>query len=218
MQNGTARLAASAAGRDTLPTLLLISWAALLVGWLGYLQYYAVTPGVGDHADVRWPAGTSLRVTPGRPALVVFLHPACPCSPVSLAEYGRLAERLGDRADLRAVFVRPPGVPPGWERTALWSACAVLPRVTVVLDEGGQEARRFGVATSGCTLLYDERGRLVFSGGITPGRGHAGQSAGSAAIVRWFESADAPAAATPVFGCPLLERADETSEATGWQR
>lgn len=218
MENGAVRVAACGGGRDTLLVLLLVLWVGVLVGWLGYLQYYAAKPGVGDHADVRWPAGTTLCATPGRPALVVFLHPACPCSRASLDEFGRLAERLGDRADLRAVFVRPPGVPPGWEQTGLWSAAAALPRVTVVLDEDGLEARRFGVATSGCTLLYDGRGRLVFSGGITPGRGHAGPSAGSEAIVRWFESAGDPTAAAPVFGCPLLDRADETSETKGWRR
>ena len=50
-------------------------------------------------------------------------------------------------------------------------------------DDDGAEARRFGAETSGQTLLYDEHGALLFSGGITGARGHAGDNAGRASLV-----------------------------------
>ena len=51
-------------------------------------------------------------------------------------------------------------------------------------DDDGAEARRFGAETSGQTLLYDARGALAFSGGITGARGHAGDNAGRASLRR----------------------------------
>jgi len=66
------------------------------------------------------------------------------------------------------------------------------------------EARRFGVETSGQTLLYDAGGRLIFSGGITGSRGHAGDNAGEAALVALLTSGQADRRATSVFGCPLF--------------
>ena len=42
---------------------------------------------------------------------------------------------------------------------------------------------RFGLVSSGHALLYDENGRLLFSGGLTNARGHAGNSVGRNAIV-----------------------------------
>ncbi len=50
-------------------------------------------------------------------------------------------------------------------------------------DDDGAEAKRFGAETSGQTLLYDERGTLAFSGGITGSRGHAGDNAGRASLL-----------------------------------
>jgi hypothetical protein len=75
--------------------------------------------------------------------------------------------------------------------------------VDLRIDEGGAEARRFGAATSGQALLYDAAGRLVFSGGITPARGHSGDSAGRDAIIRWVERGTAPQKSAFVFGCSL---------------
>ncbi len=57
----------------------------------------------------------------------------------------------------------------GWEKTDLWRTASALPNVTVVRDDDGREAERFGAATSGQTLLYDARGELIFAA-VSPGR------------------------------------------------
>jgi hypothetical protein len=100
--------------------------------------------------------------------------------------------------------VKPAGFGPGWEQTDLWRAAAALPGVTVLRDDEGIEARRFGVETSGQTLLYDRRGTLVFSGGITGSRGHAGDNAGEAALIDRLVRSTADHGSSNVFGCPLL--------------
>jgi len=66
------------------------------------------------------------------------------------------------------------------------------------------EAKRFGAETSGQTLLYDERGTLAFSGGITGSRGHAGDNAGRASLLALINRSDADRRGSSVFGCPLF--------------
>ncbi|MFN0022108.1 MAG: hypothetical protein ACKVP0_27995 [Pirellulaceae bacterium] len=106
--------------------------------------------------------------------------------------------------DIRVAFVQPPGTNTDWAHTDIWQAAAAIPGVAVALDHHGLEARRFGARTSGEAFLYDSAGRLVFQGGITPARGHEGDSAGKTAIARWIAAPPAEARA-PVFGCPLLD-------------
>jgi len=102
--------------------------------------------------------------------------------------------------------VRPDRSPPLWERTDLWSAAADLPAARVSVDVGGLEARRFGVVTSGTTLLFDRRGILVFEGGITRARGHAGDNDGARTILTCLLTGCSDPHRAPVYGCPLLDR------------
>jgi len=75
----------------------------------------------------------------------------------------------------------------------------------VSVDVDGVEARRFGVATSGSTLLYDAAGNLLFLGGITGARGHSGDNAGMSAVLAGIRTGCADPDQTPVFGCSLLD-------------
>jgi hypothetical protein len=121
-----------------------------------------------------------------------------------------LAEALA-RADVRpktyVLFLKPAGASDAWTHTDLWAAASALPDVTVVTDYDGTEARRFGVSTSGQTLLYGENGRLLFAGGITGARSHRGDNDGRRAIVALLNREGAPRASTNVFGCALFDTA-----------
>ena len=137
------------------------------------------------------------------PTLLIFLHPRCPCSRASLAELATLASRLGDRVSVRAVLLqldraRGPGNGPDIE-----ADLADVPRLTIWRDPGGEEARRFGISTSGHVLLYDRGGRLIFSGGITPARGHRGDNRGREAVLAAILGPAGESTESPVFGCPL---------------
>jgi hypothetical protein len=73
-------------------------------------------------------------------------------------------------------------------------------------DDGGVEARRFGVKTSGTVLLYSALGRLLFHGGITGSRGHEGDNYGItrlAAALRGGAGDTAVPVVSRVFGCAL---------------
>ncbi len=113
------------------------------------------------------------------------------------------------------LFLKPEVFANGWEQTDSWRQAATIPDVTVVRDDSGLEARRFGAATSGQTLLYDAGGALLFSGGITGARGHAGDNAGQSELVSLLNRGPSSPAvtlnrgqsardATSVFGCPLF--------------
>jgi hypothetical protein len=178
-------------------------WLAVIGAGARVLWSYQSTPGAGAAERQLWPAASRLPRDPARPTLVLVAHPHCACTRASLAELAGLMRRLHGRVAGRVVFVRPAGMPEGWERTDTWRTAQGIPDVTVWADPGGAEAARFGARTSGQVLLYGRDGRLLFSGGITPIRGHLGASAGQERIVSWVTTGRADAATSRVFGCAL---------------
>jgi hypothetical protein len=142
-----------------------------------------------------------------RPTLVFLAHPQCSCTTASLGELAEALARATTLPKTYVVFLKPSSMPEGWEKTALWTDAHALPGTTVIRDEDGREAERFGSVTSGQTLLYDADGRLIFSGGITSARGHAGDNAGRAAIVDLLNQSPASTAMTNVYGCSLFAAA-----------
>jgi hypothetical protein len=77
--------------------------------------------------------------------------------------------------------------------------------VDVRWDVEGREARRFCARTSGQALLYDERGRLAFQGGITSARGHEGDSVGKSRLAALLSGGEADGRTSDVFGCGLVD-------------
>jgi hypothetical protein len=184
-------------------------WLVCVVTGVWQVMAYENRPGPGASAPQSWPAGSRLALAGNRPTLVVVAHPQCPCTRASMAELAEILARTDYRPQTYVLFLRPAGFADGWEKTDLWQSAATLPGVTLVRDDGGVEARRFGAETSGQTLLYDTHGRLVFSGGITGSRGHVGDNAGESALIDFLSNghlshggADHPG--TKVFGCPLF--------------
>jgi hypothetical protein len=135
--------------------------------------------------------------------LVMFVHPRCPCTRASLSELNAIANIAGSRVSTAVVFLRPEGMPGGWERTDSWSSAARIPGATLLSDHGGIEAARFGADTSGYVVLYDPEGRLLFSGGITGSRGQAGDNWGRRQVLSLVMEHRTDRLAHAVYGCPL---------------
>jgi hypothetical protein len=146
----------------------------------------------------------TLALASGRPTLVLLAHPQCSCTRATLNELAEALARARTRPKTYVLFLKPEGFSNGWERTDLWRSAAALPDVTVIRDDDGREARRFGTATSGQTLLYDSNGTLLFSGGITGARAHAGDNAGRRSLVALLNGDRPDRGRTNVFGCPLF--------------
>jgi hypothetical protein len=164
---------------------------------------YQARPGTPARPPARWPQATHIAVAAGEPSLVLFVHPRCPCTRATLGELARIMARTGGRVHAAVEFVVPPSQDPGWARSDLWRSAAAIPGVRVGIDQDGTEARRFASATSGQVLLYDASGQLRFAGGITAGRGHAGDNAGSDAVVAFVSDGAASRSQSPVYGCAL---------------
>jgi len=184
----------------------LIIWVIAMLSAFGYLMAYSSTPGEAGRSPSRWPATSKIHRNPERPTLLMFIHPRCPCTRASLEELSRIVARCRGRAEVHTVVILPEEFPSGWEQTDLYQRAAAIPDMFIDVDERGTEAHLFFGTTSGYTLLYDANGTLLFSGGITAARGHAGDNAGEGAVVGWLERGHAVLRDAPVFGCPLFNR------------
>ena len=188
---------------------------ALLLLWLGgvgtglwAVWAYDNRPGPAAAVPPQWPSVTALAPSSAGPTLVFLAHPQCTCTRASLDELAEILARATTRPRTYVLFLKPSGVDDGWEQTELWRRAAQLPGVRVLRDDNGLEARRFGVETSGQTLLYDKRGNLVFSGGITGSRGHAGENAGELTLISLLSDGRVDRRVSNVFGCPLFADAE----------
>ena len=184
--------------------LCLACWVLAVGAGLRLVSNYENTPGEVGISPANWPAESRIPRAEGLPTLVMMVHPQCPCSRASLGELALLMAQAKGRVHADVVFVRPEGFLEECEKTDLWSSAAMIPGVTPRIDEEGVEARRFGSRTSGQIMLYGADGRLLFSGGITSARGHAGDNEGRSAIVSLLTEGFAAKRETPVFGCPIF--------------
>lgn len=187
-------------------SVLGVCWLAAVGAGLWVVRAYDNAPGVAANAPIRWPAGTQLVPAATGPTLVMLAHPMCPCTRASLDELAEALARSKTSARTYILFIRPAGFAEGWERSELWQKAARIPGVTPIRDDAGVEAARFGTSTSGQTLLYGADGTLLFSGGITGSRGHAGDNDGRASLVALLTRAGRAQTHTNVFGCPLFAR------------
>jgi hypothetical protein len=187
--------------------LFAITWIASVAFGLRVLFRYENTPGSVGTVSQAWPAAQIERAT-DRPTLVMIAHPHCPCTAASVGELAQIMARLEGKVAAYVLFVKPKGAGGAWEDTDLRRNAEAIPGVKVVVDPDGVEAGRFGAETSGHTLLYGVDGRLLFSGGITASRGHAGENAGESAIIALVNQQTPLRSQTLVFGCSLTNRAE----------
>ena len=178
-------------------------WLLLVGVGLVILWRHMLTPGPGALAPGDWPADSVLQPASDRATLLMWCHPRCPCTRASLEELSELVQHAGERVSVQVSFIRPDGCSLQWVQGDLWRQAKAIPGVRVVVDDGS-EARRFGVRTSGQALIFGSDRRLLFSGGLTAGRGHQGDNAGLAAATRLAQAGAGKFESAPVFGCALF--------------
>jgi hypothetical protein len=168
------------------------------------LLNYDNAPGRVSAVPTKFPAQSALFAATDQPTLVMLAHPRCPCTRASVGELAQIMAELHGQVKAYVLFAKPADSGPDWNDTELWRSVAEIPGVTPVGDDDGRESRRFGAETSGHTLLFAPNGRLLFSGGITQSRGHAGGNVGESAIVSLVKYQRTNRTQTPVFGCSLV--------------
>ncbi|GAA5118519.1 hypothetical protein JIN84_15905 [Luteolibacter yonseiensis] len=183
--------------------LAAVIWLLVVVGGMGALMKYSMTPGPATGIPTSWPVSSRIALDVTKPNLILFAHPHCPCTAATIGELEILMNDRPGRLNAQVWFIKPEGVSKGWEETALWRKASAIPGVTVHRDDDLSEAKRFHAGTSGLTLVYAPDGHLLFQGGITLSRGHAGDNAGRDAIMALLDQKQPQEFHTPAYGCPL---------------
>lgn len=186
--------------------IICLVWASALAAGGALIFSYENTAGSTGKISQQWPAGTQIAPDSSRDTLVMFVHPQCPCTRASVEELNRLLAQNRGQVAAHVFFFKPENFPKNWTQTDLWRSVAAIPGVAVQEDSGGALERKFGAETSGFTALYNPQGKLLFSGGITSGRGHIGDNAGESALAALLTGRDSAVTQTPVFGCSLLAK------------
>ena len=189
--------------------MLAAVWIAAVAAGLRFLFHYENTPGAVGAQPRVWPDSQIERAL-DHPTLVMLAHPRCPCTTASVGELAQIMARLQGKVAAYVLFVKPKEAGPNWDDTNLQRSAEAIPGVKVFFDADGVDARRFGAATSGHTFLFGTDGKLLFSGGITGSRGHAGDNAGESALVALVNNQTPARSETLVFGCALVDRASQS--------
>lgn len=195
-----------------LTAILGVAWIAAVAFGLRVLLRYESTPGRVGVVGASWPATSSIPHPGPNPTLVMLAHPHCPCTRASIGELAQIMADTEGKLNAYVLFTTPSDAGTDWDDTGLRRSAAAIPGVTVFTDADGSEARRFGAETSGHTVLFDRGGALLFSGGITASRGHAGRNDGESAIIAAVHGKRSDRARTPVFGCSLVMQSTEGAQ------
>jgi hypothetical protein len=194
-------------------------WGVLILFGARVLLNYENAAGTPGAPPSHWPSHARIVRSSDRFTLVMLAHPNCPCTRASLAELEIVMAQLHGQLAAFVLFSKPGASAAEVEASNLWRKARIIPGVSVLYDDHGVQAEQFGGQVSGQTMLYDSNGRLVFSGGITSGRGHQGDNEGADAIVRLATSKQAAPATAPVFGCTLHDpRARALGKGTLWKK
>jgi hypothetical protein len=182
---------------------MLAAWGISITAGYVALGVYAASPSARGQSLSYWQAECVIPTDGRHPTLLIFLHPLCPCSSASIDELKEIARHCRDRVRLHALVLHSNSLKKAGAG-AIERSLAEVSGMTIWRDEGGALARRFGVLSSGHVLLYDAQGRLSYSGGITPSRGHRGENFGKSAILAAILGESRDRSSSSVFGCPLF--------------
>ena len=191
-----------------IPIAALILWTIAMVSGFVLISRYEGTAGATATPPARLTDGMT---TDGSKVLIMLAHPQCPCTRASLSELERILAQCGQDVQVHIYFLKPSSVPSDWGRSDLWDRARALPNVQVHHDHEGQKARELGARTSGQVMVFAGDGRLLFSGGITAGRGHEGDNPGRQAVQAVLRGEATLLTKFPVYGCPLFDSCSTTS-------
>ncbi len=183
-------------------TIGMVVWVACVVAAFGALQRYASKAGPAQAPASGASAFLAAHRLPGRPLLVLAVHPLCPCTDASLAELGDLLARSHGACDALLVQYHPLNGHADWPIDTTDRDLGGV-KVPVLLDRGGEIAAALGAETSGHAVFVDAQGVIRFHGGLTIARGHRGRSPAQDAILAVVAGGKSALTTAPVYGCSL---------------
>lgn len=174
------------------------SWLLICVGSIYGFQEYKNQAGLigSDFSD-------SEGVIKGPFHILMFIHPKCPCSVASLNALELIIRSCHSQPSAEVIVVGADESQIASNAFALVAKARAIPDA-IVRSELLNEAKLYGARTSGHLVVLNADKQELFRGGITPARGHEGQSVGME-CVKSLLTGYAPAERTrPVYGCPLF--------------
>lgn len=183
--------------------LLLGAWMLACVSLFVMLWSYANVAGTQGMLPAGWSPATQLQAPDDRAMLLVFAHPKCPCTRATMSAIERLQREVPGTFATRVVFYEPDVADASWRETDLWARAAKLIDAKAIADPGGLMTSEAGAVVSGCVALFDRDGVLQFWGGLTPSRGHEGESVGLSALRSILRGRDPGPVRAPVYGCEI---------------
>lgn len=180
----------------TLASIILVGFASI---WS-----HELPPGARNAPPVVWPKESRLPGESGKIRVVLFAHPRCPCTRASLSELERIMAHNSESAAVCVVFYRPSSQDGSWTKSDTCRLASQMNGVQVYFDQDGAETQRFRAETSGMTVVYGGDGALLFAGGITPSRGHAGDNTGADALLLAVSGQTPAVPDACVFGCRIF--------------
>lgn len=177
------------------------TWQVYLLLSLAISFPYLFSLSAGEQVRLKqWSEVKEIPLSFEQPNLVMFLHSNCDCSLATLEELKKIHDSHKGSFKVNflvAVYQQDKGP------KEFWSLLEKFPAASVILDEGGKVAARIGAKTSGVTYLIDQDKRVVFQGGLTPSRGHRGETSGQKFISQWIQDQRPVTFYEKVFGCIL---------------
>ena len=150
----------------------------------------------------RWPNDIELGLD-DRPVVAIFYHPKCPCTRATVRCLQRFSTRFESAPTLIAYAYAPLQSNDDWIESETTANLRLLANTTIVMDREGQIAQRFGAHTSGHVMVFDAEHELLFSGGITPARGHEGEGKAGLSFLDCLNGKRIESSRWPVLGCSL---------------
>jgi hypothetical protein len=187
--------------------VLLTAWAIAVVGASGMLLRYEQTPGAGDGGR-RWPAGAPITLDGRKLTVVVVVHPRCPCTRATLHAIRDLVEEYPDAAGFHFALFCPANAGDEWTQSPNAQLAALVRGADLCKDTDGELCRLLGASTSGTVMVFDHSGANLFTGGVTPSRGHEGDNPGLDALRQLLSGEPLAVRSTPVFGCSIVGFSD----------
>src|SRR5688572_6142802 len=157
--------------------MAVVLWSAAVIAGIQRIWSYEGTPGAQLSVPQTWPGSSLVTIDRERATLMMFVHPLCVCTRASLGELREAFDTTHGAPAVWIVLLSPPAMAKGWEES-IANIAERIPEAKIVTDVDGRAADTFGASTSGYVVVYDWKGRLAFSGGITGARGHAGDNDG----------------------------------------
>lgn len=154
---------------------MFIGWIVLVLLGLTGLSVYSHTPSQERLLEGHWNESL-LGIQRDGSTLIYLIHPECPCTLASNFELQRILQKNYPTLNI-ITLIRS-------KDTTITSPISG----DLVFDTDGDISRSLGIQTSGHVILYDSTGKAVYSGGVTPSRGHRGSNYGSHSLTQLLNS------------------------------